>query len=124
MVGWLVQYWLGIRNPLFLPAYGNELQRNNVALFPDIYFEFQIAKTCHRELNGHNADNIVEVVCKELATETDIFPVQRMIVIQCVLQRETEIASKRNMTFRCKCIAEVIPQRLQLQLQETLANLC
>jgi len=38
LVGWLVKFWLGLRNPLFLPAYESEMRRNNVALLPDIYF--------------------------------------------------------------------------------------
>jgi len=37
LVGWLVKFWLGLPNPLFLPAYESEMRRNNVALLPDIY---------------------------------------------------------------------------------------
>jgi len=37
LAGWL-KIWLRLHNPLFLPTYENELQRNNVALLSDIYF--------------------------------------------------------------------------------------
>ena len=41
LVGWLVKFWLGLLNPMFLPAWESEIKRNNVAVLSDIYLSFR-----------------------------------------------------------------------------------